>query len=62
MSSNRRLQKGVLDKTKTVFCVHDGNVMNMMGWIKMEIFCQVYLALAKCHPQSREGVLHCFPE
>lgn len=25
-------------------------------------FCQVYLALAKCHPQSREGVQHCFPE
>lgn len=22
----------------------------------------MYLALAKCHPQSREGVLHCFPE
>lgn len=54
----------VLGKTKTVFCVHNGkiNVMSLMGEGKMETFCQVYLALAKCHPQSREGVLRCFPE
>lgn len=54
-------------KTKPGFFVlHDGkvNVMNMMGLGGKdgEFFCQVYLALAKCHPQSREGVLHCFPE
>lgn len=52
----------VWDETKAVFSLHDGNVMNTMGWIKRARFCQVYLALAKCHPQSREGVLHRLPE
>lgn len=26
------------------------------------VFLPGVLALAKCHPQSREGVLHSFPE
>lgn len=52
----------VWDETKTVFCPHDGNVMNMMGRIKRASFCQVCLALAKCHPQSGEGVLRRSPE
>lgn len=42
--------------------LHDGKGMNMMGWIKRASFCQVYLALAKCHPQSGEGVLQRFLE
>lgn len=43
-------------------CDRKLNVKNTMGRGNMGTFCQVYLALAKYHPQSREGVLHCFPE
>lgn len=50
--------------TNDCFSVKDEklNVMPWMGRRKTETFCQVYLPLAKCHPQSREGVLHCYPE
>lgn len=44
-----------MHKTKTVFCVHDGNVMNMMGWIKMEIFLPGVFGPCQMPPSEQRG-------
>lgn len=49
-------KKDVLGGDKGCFSgQHDRKAPNMMGWIKTEIFCQVYLALAKMPPSEQGG-------